>query len=46
MLEDYTDQLGKYKELRAKGLSKDDAYENILNAKKQVITEVLEFITR
>ena len=45
MLDACNDQLAKYKELRAKGLSKDDVFEAIFDSRKQIITEILELIS-
>jgi hypothetical protein len=45
MLDACNEQLAKYKELRAKGLSKDDVFEAIFDARKQVLTEILELIS-
>lgn len=45
MLDDINEQLSKYKDLRANGLSKDDMFEAILNARKQVVTDILELVS-
>ena len=45
MLEDVTEQLSKYKDLRAQGLSKDEMFEAILNTRKQVIADILELVS-
>jgi hypothetical protein len=45
MLDDCNDQLSKYKELRARGMSKDDVFEAIFNTRKQTISEILDLIS-
>jgi hypothetical protein len=44
MLDTCNELLSKYKELRAKGMSKDDIFEAIWNTRKQTITEILELL--
>lgn len=44
LLNQCAEQLSKYKELRANGMSKDDVFESILNTRKQTLNEVLEMI--
>lgn len=46
MLNDCNEQLGKYKELRAKGLAKDNTFEAVLDTRKHIIAEVLELISK
>lgn len=46
MLNECNDQLSKYKELRAKGLSKDDTYEAILSTRQRTLSEILELISK
>ena len=45
ILDECNEYLGKYKDLRAKGLSKDDVFEAIYNTRKQITAEILEFIS-
>ena len=44
LLDECNDQLSKYKELRAKGLSKDDTFEAIVNTRHKTLSEILEII--
>lgn len=44
MLDSCNEQFGKYKELRSNGLSQDLMYESIINTRKQILSEILEFI--
>lgn len=44
MLDECNEEASQYKALRAKGLNKDDTFEAVNAAKKQVITNILDFI--
>ncbi len=44
MLDECNEHLGKYKDLLAKGMSKDEVFEAIYNTRKQTIAELLEII--
>ena len=44
MLETCNELLSKYKDLRAKGMGKDETFEAIWNTRKQTITEILDLL--
>lgn len=44
-LDECNDLLGKYKELRSKGMSKDDVFEAIINTRRQTLSDILDLIT-
>lgn len=44
MLDECNEHLSKYKDLRAKGMSKDDVFEAIYNTRKQTLAEILEIV--
>lgn len=44
LLEDCNEQLGKYKDLRSRGMAQDETFEATLNTRKQTLAEILEMI--
>jgi hypothetical protein len=46
MLNEYNEQMSKYKELQASGMHKDPVFEAILNARKEVITIILDILIK
>lgn len=46
MLEECNELLSKYKDLRAKGMSKDETFEAIWNTRKQTASEILDLISK
>lgn len=46
MLEECNVLLGRYKDLRANGLSKDDIFEATWNTRKQTIAEILDLVSK
>lgn len=46
MLEECNVILGRYKDLRAQGMSKDDTFEAIWNTRKQTAAEILDLISK
>jgi hypothetical protein len=46
MLDECNAQLSKYKELRSNGLSKDEVFEAMYSAKKKVILEIIELLSK
>lgn len=46
LLEECNDQLGKYKELRDKGLAKDEVFERIVSARKQIVSDILDLVSK
>lgn len=44
MLDRYNGQLSKYKELREGGLAKDDTFELIIAARKEVVSAILDIV--
>ena len=46
MLEECNELLSKYKDLRAKGMSKDEAFEATWNTRKQTIAEILDLVSK
>lgn len=45
-LDECNELLSKYKELRSKGMSKDDVFEAIINTRKQTLSDILDLITK
>jgi len=46
MLENCNELLSKYKDLRSKGMSKDETFEAIWNTRKQTISEILDLVSK
>lgn len=46
MLEECSDILSRYKDLRGKGMSKDEVFEATWNTRKQTIAEILDSISK
>lgn len=46
MLEECNELLSKYKDLRSRGMSKDEAFEAIWNTRKQTISEILDLVSK
>lgn len=46
MLEECSDILSRYKDLRSKGMSKDEVFEATWNTRKQTIAEILDSISK
>lgn len=46
MLDECNELLSRYKDLRAKGMSKDEAFEATWNTRKQTIAEILDLVSK
>lgn len=46
MLEECNEFLSKYKDLRAKGMSRDETFEATWNTRKQTIAEILDLMSK
>lgn len=46
MLDECNDLLSRYKDLRSKGLFKDEVFEATWNTRKQTISEILDLVSK